>query len=312
MVIGVDNGNANTKTVHTAFTSGITEHDVKPPIANEILRWENKYYTPSGKRESFKRDKTTDNKCFVKTLFAIAKEVLACNKYTPEMDIDLAVGLPPGHYGKLKDKFADYFKKFGNPIHFEYNEKPFTLNIKSVMVFVQAYSAITNKASELKNYSMTYVIDIGGYTTDVLLLREGRPDMSCCCSLENGVITMYGDIKEKISTSYEIAIEEDHILDVLLDRPTILSEEVKEDIREMARNHANNLLDELREKGIDLKANPAILLGGGALLLKTYIQSSPMVASANSLEFIEDISSNALGYTMLANAMLSMNNRKAG
>ena len=45
MIIGVDNGNANTKTVHTVFTSGITEHDVKPPIGDELIKYKDKYYS---------------------------------------------------------------------------------------------------------------------------------------------------------------------------------------------------------------------------------------------------------------------------
>ena len=35
-----------------------------------------------------------------------------------------------------------------------------------------------------------FIVDIGGYTTDVLLLRNGKPDLQFCRSLESGVITM--------------------------------------------------------------------------------------------------------------------------
>ena len=49
MIIGIDNGNANTKTVHTTFTSGITRHDLKPPMADELLE----YYTPEQLRMHF-------------------------------------------------------------------------------------------------------------------------------------------------------------------------------------------------------------------------------------------------------------------
>ena len=235
MIIGIDNGNANTKTVHTTFTSGITRHDLKPPMADELIKFQDKYYTLSSKRNTYTRDKTKNENCFVLTLFAIAKEVLEDGKYEPEMDIDLAVGLPPEHYSLLKDKFAKYFKDFGEHIEFEYNEKYFSINIKSVMVFPQAFSAIVSKPSNLKNYSRTYIVDIGGYTTDVLLLANGKPDLSYCRSLELGIITMNNTIKGRVSTAYDLQIDEEHIYDVLTDKPTILNDEVKNFIRERNR-----------------------------------------------------------------------------
>ena len=64
IVIGVDNGNANTKTVHTVFKSGLTEHDIKPPVADEWIKYNNKYYTLSSKRLVYMRDKTKDENCF--------------------------------------------------------------------------------------------------------------------------------------------------------------------------------------------------------------------------------------------------------
>ena len=307
MIIGIDNGNANTKTVHTTFTSGITRHDLKPPMADELIKFQDKYYTLSSKRNTYTRDKTKNENCFVLTLFAIAREVLEDGKYEPEMDIDLAVGLPPEHYSLLKDKFAKYFKDFGEHIEFEYNEKYFSINIKSVMVFPQAFSAIVSKPSNLKNYSRTYIVDIGGYTTDVLLLANGKPDLSYCRSLELGIITMNNTIKGRVSTAYDLQIDEEHIYDVLTDKPTILNDEVKNFIREEAEKHAENILDNLREQGIDLKANPAIFAGGGSLLLKPYLEGS---TKTQLVEFLPDVSANAVGYQLLANGVLRKKNSK--
>lgn len=305
MVIGIDNGNANTKTVHTTFTSGITKHDLKPPMADEVIKFDNKFYTLSSKRNTYTRDKTNNENCFILTLFAIAKEVLEDGKFEPEMDIDLAVGLPPEHYSLLKDKFGNYFKSFGRHIEYEYNERYFSININSVMVFPQAFSAVVSKPSNLKNYSRTYIVDIGGYTTDVLLLSNGKPDLSYCRSLELGIITMNNAIKGRVSTAYDIQIEEEHIYDVLTDRQTILSPEIQNFIKENASKHAENILDNLREQGIDLKASPAIFAGGGALLLRPYLESSK---KTQLIEFLPDISANAVGYTILANGMLRKKN----
>lgn len=301
MIIAIDNGNANTKTVHHVFTSGLTTHDVKPPMSDELIQFDNKYYTLSSTRLPYSRDKTKGINCFILSLFGIAKELLEEKLPTEDIDIDLAVGLPPEHYGALKDKFRDYFLSFGPKISFVYNEIPFKINLRSVNVFPQAFAAVLSKSSNLKSYSRTYVIDIGGYTTDILLLSNGKPDLSYCRSLEIGIIKMNNIIKGRISTAYDMQIEDEHIYDVLTGKKTILSEDVKENIREEASKHTETILNSMRELGIDLKSNPAIFAGGGALLLKPFLEASEKTAT---IEFLPDISSNAVGYTILNNAKL--------
>ena len=75
MLIAIDHGNYAIKTPHHSFVSGLSEHTVKPPMADEILEYDGRYWTPSGKRLSYMRDKTQDERYFILTLFAIAKEL---------------------------------------------------------------------------------------------------------------------------------------------------------------------------------------------------------------------------------------------
>lgn len=302
IIIGVDNGNANTKTAHTSFVSGVNSHDLKPPMSDEILEYENKFYTLSNRRNTYTRDKTKNDDCFILTLFAIAKEIIYQNKYNNErIDIYLSTGLPPEHYSLLRDEFRDYFLKRGNKIDFIYNDKPFKINILDVLVFPQAFSAIITKASSLKEYSRTFVIDLGGFTVDTFLLANGKPDMSYCRSLELGVITMCNAIKRRVSVAFDMAIEDEHVFDVLLGRLTVLNDDVKKLIFEEAQKHVENILDTLREQGVDLKANPAIFAGGGAALLKPFFEKS---TKTNTTEFILDVSANAVGYEILADGQL--------
>lgn len=123
MLIAIDHGNYAIKTPHHSFVSGLSEHTVKPPMADEILEYDGRYWTPSGKRLSYMRDKTQDERYFILTLFAIAKELEDTGRYSPVEQIQLAVGLPPEHYGVLKDKFARYFKRDGI-IKFVYEDIP--------------------------------------------------------------------------------------------------------------------------------------------------------------------------------------------
>lgn len=300
IIIGIDHGNSQVKTAHACFTSGITEHGTaKPPIQTDMICYAGNYYTISSKREPYKRDKTTDDKCFIMTLFAIAKELIATNVDDKTVDISLAIGLPPEHFAKQKTVFSRYFYDHGAKWKFEYNGRDFDINIKEVYVFPQAYAAIATKSSLLKEYSTTYIIDIGGYTVDVLLLSDGKPNLQCCHSFELGMIPMFGDITSRINSEYGQKIGDTHIVDVLSGKKSMLSAELKEFIKSKAQAHTMDILDTLREHGIDLTTNPAIFIGGGSAILKDYILKSKRVVP-DFTEFIEDVSANAVGYEALA------------
>lgn len=301
MIIAIDHGNYAIKTVNHSFIAGVSEHTVKPPIADEILEYDGKYWTLTGNRLSYMRDKTQDERYFILTLFAVAKELEKAGSFSPFEQIDLAVGLPPEHYGALKNKFAQYFKRNGT-INFVYKDKPISSAIRNVCVYPQAYAAVIPHAGKLLHTVRMFVIDIGGYTTDVLLLRNGKPDLQFCRSLEMGVITMNNEIIRKVSTQHDMKIEDDHISAVLRGEETILPEDVKQTIRKATGLHTSDILNKLRELQVDLRANPAIFIGGGSILFKDFIENSNLVTKA---EFIEDPKANAVGYLMLATKQLS-------
>ena len=301
MLIAIDHGNYAIKTPNHSFVSGLSEHTVKPPMADEILEYDGRYWTTSGKRLSYMRDKTQDERYFILTLFAIAKELEDTGRYSPVEQIQLAVGLPAEHYGVLKDKFARYFKRDGI-IKFVYKDKPYSIMIDRVMVFPQAYAAVVPKSSMVVNMLRVFVVDIGGYTTDVLLLKNGKPDLQFCRSLETGIITMNNEIIRKVGALHDMRIEDEHISAVLSGQDTILPDDVKQTICGATKLHAQDILNQLRELQVDLRSNPAVFIGGGSLLLRPFLEASPLVAKA---DFVESPNANALGYEMLGRVQLS-------
>jgi plasmid segregation protein ParM len=92
MLIAVDHGNSFIKTPNFQFCSGVIEHKARPP-ADELIEYrsavceqdvngkfagcslEGSFWTLTNDRISFMRNKTMDNRFFVLTLFAIAKEL---------------------------------------------------------------------------------------------------------------------------------------------------------------------------------------------------------------------------------------------
>lgn len=301
MLIAIDHGNYAIKTPNFSFVSGLAEHTVKPPLADELVEYGGRYWTLSGKRLSYMRDKTQDDRYFILSLFAIAKELESAGHYTPVEQIDLAVGLPPEHFGVLRDKFARYFKRDG-VIKYVYRDRPYSIIINSVSVFPQAYAAVIPQSSMVVRTSSMFVVDIGGYTTDVLLLRKGKLDSQYCRSLETGIITMNNEIVRKIGALHDMRIEDEHINAVLSGKESILPEDVKDTICNETQRHAKDILDQLRELQVDLRSNPAVFTGGGSILLRPFLESSPLVAKA---DFVESANANALGYEMLARRQLS-------
>lgn len=170
-----------------------------------------------------------------------------------------------------------------------------------MFVYPQAYAAVVPQAGRLKEIPRTFIIDIGGYTTDVMLLRNAAPDLQFCRSLEMGVIPMSNDIISRVSAMYDIKIDDDHIADIIQGRPTILPQEVRDVIFTKVRSYACDILDKLRELQVDLRANPAIFIGGGSILFRSFVEESPLVAHA---DFVTDPKANAIGYGMLATAQL--------
>lgn len=296
MLVAIDHGNYAVKTPHFSFISGLAEHTVKPPLADEVLEYEGKYWTLSGKRLSYMRDKTRDDRYFILSLFAIAKELAAAGSNSAFEQVDLAVGLPPEHFGMLRERFAQYFRRFGT-INFVYNDRPMSIVIRNVYVYPQAYAAVIPQSGQLLKTLRIFVIDIGGFTTDVLLLRKGKPDLQFCRSLESGVITMNNDIIGKISAQHDMKIEDEHISAVLQGQETILPEDVKRTIQEAAQLHAKDILDKLRELQVDLRTNPAIFIGGGSVLFRPLLERTSLVTQAS---YVEDPKANAIGYAILA------------
>ncbi len=299
MIIAIDHGNYAVKTPHTEFVSGLSEHKVRPPLGDEVLEYAGSFWTLSGKRLPYMRDKTRDERWFVLTLFAIARELETAGKLGSREAIDLAVGLPPEHYGLLRERFAKYFKR--GTVSFVYKDKPVSLTICHVLVYPQAYAAVIPQSGELLKTLRVFVVDIGGITTDVLLLRNGKPDLQFCRSLESGVITMNNEIIGKVSAEHDMRVEDEHISAVLLGRDTILTEDVKRTIRTAAEAHARGILDQLGEfRWICARIRPS---SSAVAAYCSGLCWSARLWSRNA-SFVTDPKANAIGYELLASRQL--------
>ena len=269
--VAVDHGNRNMKTCNFVFTTGLTEQDKKPARGEKYLKYQGKYYTLSEKRIPYQRDKTQDsrNRFWILTLFAIAMELEQKAQIQPEdvIQVELPIGLPPKHFAELCERYERYFKGDGKVQELCFNDKVYHLCIQNVMAFPQDYAAMMTRMMEIREIPKVVGIDIGGFTSDYLLMRSGRPDMDYCDSLEKGVITMYNDIISSINSEYDMLLEEADIDSIIKGKTQYYEEAVVQAVETMVQNFVTDLLNSIRERGIDTKSTYTVFIGGGAVLL---------------------------------------------
>lgn len=296
MLIAIDHGNKLIKVPnHEPFTSGIQESDT-PPYGGETLKYQGKYYTLSEKRIPYHRDKTEDERFLVLTLFAIAYEIQATGGYSTNiMRVQLAVGLPPAHYGAQHKAFTNYFTGRG-VIQFEFQRRTYSVYIEKVLCFPQAYAAAVTILQSLRNKPKAIIIDQGGMTTDLMLLKDGAGDLSVCESLEHGVITLYNLVKSKVNSELDVLLEESEIDSILRGRRDHVAAEVAVMVERQAQAFVNDLFSTLRERGLELKSGVVVFVGGGSILLRRQIEASGKVGSPL---FVEDIRANVRGFELL-------------
>jgi plasmid segregation protein ParM len=119
MLIAIDHGNYAVKTENDSFIAGLSEYSVRPPLAADVIEMEGRFWTLTGNRIAYMRDKSRDDRYFILTLFAIARELQAQGELPPHADVDIAAGLPPEHYSVLKDRFSKYLRR--EAVKFAYN-----------------------------------------------------------------------------------------------------------------------------------------------------------------------------------------------
>lgn len=295
-MIAIDHGNRNMKTENLIFTSGLQVSEKQPPFGDYMLYGDH-YYALTEQRIPYQKDKTLDERFFVLTLFSIVKELdREGTDFSGQLlRVSLPVGLPPKHYGSLYRKFETYL--YRDDIHdVIYRGKNYSFCISDVVAFPQDYAAAMTIYGRIKDYVKVIVIDLGGFTLDYLLMRNGHPDLGICDSLDNGVIKLYNSIASRISSEYDILLEDLDMDEIIQGKPTDYPGEVIRTVQEMAKVFTEDFLGSLRERDIDLKSGCVVFVGGGSLLLEKYIRESGKLGNCI---FIPDLQANAKGYGIL-------------
>ena len=288
--LGIDNGNYNTKSSERMlYASGFAMSDKEFITDDMQLFYEGRYYAIGGNRMSFQQNKTKENDAFILTLPAIADAMKRADLSSSE--ILLGVGLPVDIYGSQKEAFRKYFLR--GSLDFEFEGASYNCHIIDCMVFAQGHAALCKYYPQLRGYSNITLVDIGGYTVDILTLHDFKVDRGSCASLRMGTITLFNAIREELQQE-NIILSDTLITDAMQGRLQHSDKErIMLIIERRMQHYLKELLNALRERGLDLKL-PIAFAGGGAELFGKRLFSREVNTVA-----ILDRFANAEGYKLL-------------
>ena len=214
MIVGIDHGYYAIKTKHVSFPSGIIKYDYEPYTMQNVLQYRGKYYVCGTGRQTLVKNKTSNDNYYLLTLAAIAEEIKN-RKAERKTEVILAVGLPLSSFGREKQGFREYLLRKEQPVRFLYESEWYEIQIKDVKLFPQGYSALTLHPEYLKDEPSVLLVDVGGWTVDLMRLDNAVPNAATCRSLELGVIRCIDETAEQVRRNTGLSVTETQIERVL-------------------------------------------------------------------------------------------------
>ena len=298
MILGIDHGYYAIKTRNCSFPAGITPfNDREPYTRQNVLALGGCFFVCGSGRQPIQRDKTANDNYYLLTLAAIAQELQA-RSAPSEGSVTIAAGLPLTSYGREKPAFRKYLlRNVGQPTEFGYEGRKYRITIEDVLLFPQGFTALMTQPDLLTDEPSMLLLDIGGWTVDLMRIDNGRPIIGTCHSLEFGMIRCIDEVRERVRQSTGLSLTDAQVEQVLAGRPCSLDEHIRSLIREQGRLYTERLLSAVMEAGFDYHALPVVMLGGGASVVSRHIR--PTDGLCRTVTLLDD-RINAQGYERAA------------
>ena len=269
--IGVDHGYYAVKTRHFSFPAGITAYRYEPYTLQNTLEYQGKYYVCGTGRQPILRNKMENDNYYLLTLAAIAKEIQQRGEKR-ECAVNLGAGLPLAGFGREKKAFREYLLRSSQPVSFKFEGISYQVTIQDVRLFPQGYSAIAVHPELIRGEPSMLLMDVGGWTVDLMRLDNGIPNASTCRSLELGMIRCIDEAKEQVRRETGLSVTDAQVERVLAGQSCSMDENARSVIQKQGRIYTEALLSAAMEAGFDLKAVPAVMLGSGASVIQRGIR----------------------------------------
>lgn len=151
-------------------------------------------------------------------LFTLALEAKSRGLTLIGKDVVLGVGFPPADFGQQAPGVKRYFTEHTkHGISFKFNGKSVNCFLRDIFVSPQNFAAVMCfKASLLKKYCTVNCIDIGDGTVDLLVIGNGKPDLSVRVSDRSGMAVLRSEISNAIQQNYGIHLDSSDVEQVLM------------------------------------------------------------------------------------------------
>ena len=201
IIIGIDHGYGNIKTVHCCFKTGVAAYDKEPTFKSNLLVYEGKYYLIGEKHKEFVSDKMTDIDYYILTLAAIARE-LNIRRLT-SAHVHLAAGLPLTWVSEQKDSFRAYLLQ-NESVDFTFRGVEYHVEFAGAEIFPQSFSAVADRLREFKGINM--LCDIGNGTMNVMYINECRPLAKKCFTEKYGTSQCMLAVRENLMKQFGVCL----------------------------------------------------------------------------------------------------------
>lgn len=259
MNIGIDHGYSAVKTRHFSFPAGISAYSYEPYTLQNTLEYGGQYFVCGTGRQPILRNKTENRNYYLLTLAAIAKEIRQRGEKT-ECSVTIGAGLPLTLFGREKKAFREYLlypekpEDSLSPVCFKFEGVPYRITVQDVKLFPQGYSALAVHPELLRDEPSVLLMDIGGWTVDLMRLDKGIPDASTCRSLELGMIRCVDEIREQVRRDTGLSLTDAQTERILSGKPCSLPEETRAIVRRQGRLYTERLFSAVTEAGFDCRA----------------------------------------------------------
>lgn len=299
MNIGIDHGYYAIKTKHFSFPAGITAYSHEPYTLQNTVEYDGRFYVCGTGRQPILRDKTENDNYFLLTLAAIAKEIKHRGE-KPECSVTIGAGLPLTTYGREKKPFRRYLLRSPQPVCFKFEGESYRVTIQDVLLLPQGYSAIVNHPEFVRDEPSVLVMDIGGWTVDLMRLDNGGTNASTCRSLELGMIRCIDEVREQVRRDTGLSVTDAQVERVLAGQSCSIGEDASVIIQQQGRLYTERLLSAAMEAGFDLHALPVVMMGGGASVVTRNVREQDRLCRVFALP---DSRANAEGYERILGQM---------
>ena len=166
-------------------------------------------------------------------------------------------------------------------------------------------AALMTETGLLQDEPSMLLMDLGGWTVDLMRIDNAIPAADTAHSLELGMIRCVDDIREQVRRETGLSLTDAQIENMLAGQPCTVSDTVRDIVNKQGRKYTEHLLSATMEAGFDLHAIPAVLLGGGASVVSRHL--SPKDALCKTI-FLLDDKVNAVGFER---ALAAVSRRKS-